>query len=102
MPAGKVDEGLTITETAVKEAKEETGYDVKLLRKIGVYQEAENNAVKHVFEAEIIGGDLNPLKDEILDAKWFSYKEILAMKAKLRDSDYIILAIKELEFNKKI
>lgn len=97
LPAGKVDEGFTVKETAAKEAQEETGYNVKLLRKIGVYQETEKSAVKHVFEAEIIGGNLNPPPDEILAAKWFSYEEILAMKDKLRDSSYIIGAVEEME-----
>lgn len=96
LPAGKVDEGFTVKETAAKEAQEETGYQVKLLRKIGVYQESEKNAVKHVFEAEIISGELNPPADEILAAEWFSYQEILAMKDKLRDS-YIIAAVEEME-----
>ncbi len=97
LPAGKVDEGLSIEETAVKEAKEETGYDVKLVRKIGIYQEKAENAVKHVFEAEIIGGKLNFPEDEILDAQWFTFKEITAMKDKLRNPEYIIPAVEEMK-----
>ena len=31
LPAGKVEEGYTIAETAVKEAKEETGFDVEIV-----------------------------------------------------------------------
>jgi len=97
LPAGKVEKGFTIKKTAVKEAKEETGFDVKLVRKIGIYQEKAENAVKHVFEAKIIGGKLNFPEDEILDAQWFNYKEIIEMKDKLRNPEYIIPAIEEME-----
>ncbi|MDP3093264.1 MAG: NUDIX domain-containing protein [bacterium] len=37
-PAGKVEEGATIEKTAVKEAKEEIGYNVELIRKLGIFQ----------------------------------------------------------------
>lgn len=84
LPAGKVEVGYTIEQTAVKEAKEESGYDVKLIRKIDIFQENETVPVKHAFLAEIIGGELNYPADEILDAKWFSYEEILQLKDSLR------------------
>src|SRR3989344_9085223 len=79
-PAGKVDEGYTLEETAVKEAKEETGYNVKLIREIGIFHEGTKEAVKHLFYAEIIGGELNFPKDEIMNAKWFSFEEIKQIK----------------------
>src|SRR3989344_8062443 len=78
-PAGKVDEGYTLEETAVKEAKEETVYNVKLIREIGIFHEGTKEAVKHLFYAEIIGGELNFPKDEIADAKWFSLDELEGM-----------------------
>ena len=84
-PAGKVEEGDIIAHTAIKEAKEETGYDVKLLRHVGVFNSPEKICpCKHAYEAEIIGGELKFPEDEIMDAKWFSYDEIKKMKDKLR------------------
>lgn len=85
-PAGKVDMGETFEEAAVREAKEESGFDVKLIKKIGIFQNAPERAVKHAFEAEITGGELAFPEDEILDARWFSIEEIRAMKDKLRES----------------
>ncbi len=82
LPAGRVEDGLTIEQTAVKEAKEESGFDVKLGRKIGVYP--GGGVERHAFEADIIGGSLQYPKDELLDARWFSIEEIEQMKPKLR------------------
>jgi 8-oxo-dGTP diphosphatase len=83
-PAGRVERGDTIEETAIKEAKEESGYDVKLIRKIGIFQETAEQPSAHVFEAMIVGGKLGHLADDILDVEWFSYQEIKEMKDKLR------------------
>jgi 8-oxo-dGTP diphosphatase len=83
-PAGRVDVGDTIEQTAVKEAKEEAGYDVELIRKIDIFQDTVNEAAKHAFEAKIIGGELKFPEDEIMDAKWFTYEEVAGMEDKLR------------------
>ncbi len=91
-PAGKVDEGESIEEAAIREAREECGYNVKLLRKLGIFQATIQNLPKHAFEAAIIDGKLSWPPNEILDAKWFTWKEIQDMKDKLRE-DWVIGAI---------
>lgn len=96
LPAGKVEEGSTIYETAIKEAKEETGYDVKIIKKVGVFQEENEPGVKHAYEAKIIGGELKFPKDEISDVKWFAKDEIVKMKDKLREY-WALKAIEALE-----
>lgn len=85
LPAGRVDVGDTIELTAVKEAKEESGFDVELIRKLDIFQNTATEAVKHVFEAKIIGGELKYPEDEILDAQWHTFDEIKNMKDKLRN-----------------
>ncbi|MCK4781504.1 NUDIX hydrolase [Candidatus Parcubacteria bacterium] len=94
LPAGRVEQGLSIEETAVKEAKEETGYNVELLKKIDIFHENAKAPVKHSFRAKIIDGQLNFPKDEILDAQWFSLKEVENMKDKLR-GDWVLDSIKK-------
>jgi len=86
LPAGRVDVGDTIEQTAIKETKEESGYDVKLIKKIDIFQNEAEEPAKHAFFAEIIGGELAYPKEEILDARWFSYEEITTRKDKLRGS----------------
>jgi len=83
-PAGRVDIGETLEEAAEREAKEESGYTVKIIGHVGIYHESAEKAVKHVYAAKITGGDINFPEDEIMDAKWFSFVEIESMKNKLR------------------
>jgi 8-oxo-dGTP diphosphatase len=97
-PAGQVDVGENFEQAAIREAKEESGYDVELMGKIGIFQEKPIDAVKHAFEAKIIGGELNFPKDELLDVAWFTFTEIEEMKTqgKLR-SNWVWEAIYILE-----
>lgn len=95
-PAGRVDVGESIQETAIRETREESGYEVELIKEIKIYHSFSTDVVKHVFEAKIIGGELNFPEDEMLDAKWFTFNEIKLMKDKLR-SEWVIDAIEILE-----
>lgn len=81
VPAGWVDKGEEIEAAAIREAKEESGYDVELEGEIGVYHEDSKRPVKHAFKARITGGELNIQEDEILDAKWLTYQEIEQLNA---------------------
>lgn len=76
LPAGHVDKGEKIREAAVREAKEETGYDVHLIKEIVILHEEATNAVKHIFSADIIGGEISFKADEILDVKWLTFEEV--------------------------
>lgn len=101
LPAGKVEKGQILKEAATREAKEESGYDVEVVREIGIYHKDGEKSVKHVFEAKIIGGELEVPEDEILDAKWFSFNQILDLdkQGKIRN-DWIIRAIEDYQKDK--
>lgn len=96
LPAGRVDVGETLEEAAAREAKEESGYIVRIISQLGIFHENAEAVVKHAYAGEIIGGDLKFPEDELLDVKWFSLEEIESMKNKLR-SPWIFEAIMKYE-----
>lgn len=67
IPGGKLEGNETIQETAIREAKEETGLDIELKKIIGVYSKAGRDPrgrfVSVVFTAIPIGGFLKASSD---------------------------------------
>ena len=95
-PAGMVDVGESLEQAAIREAKEESGYDVELIKEIEIFHTFATDVVKHAYEAKIVGGELHFSEDEILDAQWFTFEEVKQMQDKLR-SECILGAISILE-----
>ena len=97
-PAGKVEENISLTDNAVKEAKEETGYKVNVKGLVGIYKKTKDkrgrNVIIFLFASAITGGKTRAdyPDGEIMNAKWFSIGEIKKMKKDLRDT-YMIGAI---------
>jgi 8-oxo-dGTP diphosphatase len=81
LPAGHVDKGESIEAAAVREAKEEAGLDVELLQKIGIWHGAVEEPIRHAFTTRVTGGTLMAQPGEVLDVKWFSYDEVVKMRA---------------------
>ena len=95
LPAGHLDPNETIIEAAKREIKEESGLDVELtgVCQIGNRKLEDDVFVSVIFSTKVLGGDIKFDPNEILDAKWFSYEELLSMKAQLRSENLILGAI---------
>ncbi len=98
LAAGHVDKDESIEDAAIREAKEETGLDVKLLNKVDIWHDKVEEPIRHAFIVEVTGGEIAPQPGEVLDVKWFTYDQIVQMKrdGKLR-VEWIFDAITRVE-----
>lgn len=79
LPGGEVDAGESLAQAAIREAKEETGLDVRLTRLVGLYSlprwQGGNNHIA-LFAAIPVGGEITPQPGEALNARFFSPDEL--------------------------
>ena len=78
LPGGEVDAGESLAEAAMREAKEETGLDVRLLQLVGIYslpdwQEGNHNVC---FAAAAVGGELRLADGETIDVAYFPVDDL--------------------------
>ncbi len=87
LPKGWVEKGEDLEQTAVREVREETGLDAKVLRKLGeityeFYSKADRSRIVktvHVFLMEWLGGDTADHDDEVEEVRWFPLEDALRM-----------------------
>lgn len=75
LPGGGIDANESIAQAAVREAREETGFEVELQHLVGVYSRpAWSQGGDHdlLFAARPVGGALFKTSDETLDAGFFA------------------------------
>jgi 8-oxo-dGTP diphosphatase len=84
LPAGRVNEGETFENAAIREAQEETGLEVKLGRKLNIVHTVVDGPVFHAYQAHIIGGELSINQEELLDIQWLTLEKIKQLHKKRR------------------
>lgn len=87
-PAGHVEEGEAITDAALREAMEETGWQVELQHFLGLYTyKAPANSVTYYrfcFSARAVEKVTRQLDTDIIAAHWLSLDDIHARRDQLR------------------
>lgn len=74
-PGGYMDRGEGALEAAVREAREESGLDVRIERLVNIYSYSGTTPIIIVYAASIIGGELCT-DEECLEVRLFAREEI--------------------------
>jgi len=77
---GRVEEGETLKQAAVREAKEETGFDVRVIEQIGIghrmlSEEGEVRDIARIYFVDVLDGELHTT-DESAEFYWASPEEL--------------------------
>ncbi len=71
VPGGGIEPGESREEAAIREALEETGYQVALEKYVGCYERPQLNDLRHIYRAHIAGGKPLLSGPETLEVRWF-------------------------------
>jgi ADP-ribose pyrophosphatase YjhB (NUDIX family) len=95
MPGGWADVGDIPSEVAIRETKEESGFDVRPIKVVGVYDANREggyleffHAFKIVFLCDLIGGEAKS-SDETIDVKYFSLEELPPLSPNRTNDNHI-------------
>jgi ADP-ribose pyrophosphatase YjhB (NUDIX family) len=79
LPGGGVENGESVAQTAIREAREETGLIIELTHLIGVYSRPFSlNGGSHIvlLAAHPVGGSLQPDTNEVVELRYFDPDEL--------------------------
>ncbi len=86
-PGGSVEMGESVEDAAIKECQEETGFEVEIIAQLSGPQvktfEYDSGPCQFYiipYLCKVIGGQLNPSDEEVLEAEWMNYDDALSRK----------------------
>ncbi|MFV1917582.1 MAG: NUDIX hydrolase [Patescibacteria group bacterium] len=100
---GGVEKGESPKKAALREAKEETSFKVKIVRKVGVYTRKQANSVykSNLFEGRVISGKFKP-EFPGCKGEWFPINKLpFSTTSKTKERIFDCIEQKSDYFNKK-
>ena len=84
MPAGKLEDGESIIDAAIRETKEEANIDVNITGLIGIQESITSfgQLIILYFSSEYVSGKIEYDEKEISMVKWMSEEEIMSLNKK--------------------
>jgi 8-oxo-dGTP pyrophosphatase MutT (NUDIX family) len=106
-PKGRQDPGEPIEMTALREVREETGFEVELIALVGInaykFASAEYGSLRdktvRLFLARVIGGDVSARDAERLDVRWLPTPEAHRRLKYPRDRELLVDAQQIIKVN---
>jgi 8-oxo-dGTP diphosphatase len=96
MPGGQVEEGESIQAAAIREVKEESGIDIKIIKFCGIYQNVPRSICNTLFLGKPVGGKPTT-SSESVEVGYFSIEDALTMVTWKNFRERIIHCLKEEE-----
>lgn len=76
LPGGRLETGEADIECAIREAKEETGLEIEIIRKTGRYYRPLYQDIQHIFIGKIMGGRQIHTGSETVRLEWFPLNKL--------------------------
>lgn len=71
LPGGGLEDGENPEQAAIRETREETGYQIEIERYIGEYQRPQFSDTRFVYFGRVVGGEAIDRGPETLAVEWF-------------------------------